>query len=82
MSHTLAMLPIARSPKRSHAWSGQATASFGVAPLLLWQVATRHFTNISVETAGNRDAKGMQIKLTIQNVRLKNTPNSRGTIGA
>lgn len=57
----------------------QATASFGVAPLLLWQVATRHFTNISVETAGNqiRDAKGMQIKLTIQNVRLKNTPNSR-----
>ncbi len=62
----------------------QATASFGVAPLLLWQVATRHFTNISVETAGNqiRDAKGMQIKLTIQNVRLKNTPNSRGTIGA
>jgi hypothetical protein len=36
----------------------QATASFGVAPLLLWQLATQHFTNISVSTAGNqiRDA--------------------------
>ncbi len=62
----------------------KATASFGVAPLVLWQVATRHFTNISVETAGNqiRDAKGMQIKISIQNVQLKSTPNSKGTIGS
>ncbi|CAM4142871.1 hypothetical protein MB901379_00687 [Mycobacterium basiliense] len=62
----------------------QATASFGVAPLLLWQLATRHFTNISVETAGNqvRDAKGMKIQITIQDVRLKSTPNSKGTVGA
>ncbi|MFW3114462.1 hypothetical protein MHAE_11911 [Mycobacterium haemophilum DSM 44634] len=62
----------------------QATARFGVAPLLLWQVATRHFTNISVETAGNqiRDAKGMKIAIDIQNVQIRDTPTSRGTIGA
>ena len=50
----------------------QATASFGVAPLLLWQLATQHFTNISVETAGNqiRDAKGMKIDLSIKDVKL------------
>jgi hypothetical protein len=62
----------------------QATASFGVAPLLLWQLATSHFTNISVQTAGNqiRDAKGMKIDINIQNVKLKSTPTSKGTIGA
>ncbi len=62
----------------------QATASFGVAPLLLWQVATRHFTNISVETAGNqiRDAKGMKLQITIDNVQLRRTPDSKGTLGA
>ena len=62
----------------------KATAKFGVTPLVLWQFATKHFTNISVETAGNqiRDAKGMQLKLTIDNVQLKSTPNSQGTIGA
>lgn len=61
----------------------QATASFGVTPLLLWQLATRHFTNISVETAGNqiRDAKGMKVKIAIHNVRLKSTPTSKGTVG-
>lgn len=62
----------------------QATASFGVAPLLLWQLATRHFTNITVETAGNqvRDAKGMKLKISIQDVQLKSTPSSQGTVGA
>jgi hypothetical protein len=62
----------------------QATASFGVAPLLLWQLATKHFTNISVETAGNqiRDAKGMKLQLSIQNVQLTDTPDSKGTLGA
>ncbi|WP_204080347.1 DUF2993 domain-containing protein [Mycobacterium riyadhense] len=62
----------------------QATASFGVAPLVLWQVATRHYTNISVETAGNqiRDAKGMKLRLTIQNVQLKDAADSKGTLGA
>ena len=62
----------------------KATAKFGVAPLVLWQFATQHFTNISVQTAGNqiRDAKGMQIKLTIDNVQLNSTSNSKGTVGA
>ncbi len=62
----------------------QATAKFGVTPLVLWQLATQHFTNISVETAGNqiRDAKGMKLQFTIQNVQLDDTPTSKGTIGA
>jgi hypothetical protein len=62
----------------------QATARFGVAPLLLWQLATQHFTNISVSTAGNqiRDAKGMKIDLSIKNVQLNRTSTSKGTIGS
>ena len=62
----------------------QATASFGVAPLMLWQQLTKHYTNISVTTAGNqvRDAKGMKIDINIRNVQLKNTPDSKGTIGS
>ena len=62
----------------------QATASFGVAPLMLWQLATNHFTNISVQTAGNqiRDAKGMKLALNIKDVRLQSTANSKGTIGS
>ena len=62
----------------------QATASFGVTPLMLWQQATKHFTNISVSTAGNqiRDAKGMKVVLGINNVQLKSTPTSKGTIGS
>lgn len=62
----------------------QATASFGVAPLLLWQLATQHFTNISVSTAGNqiRDAKGMKIDISIKDVRLNRTSSSKGTIGS
>jgi hypothetical protein len=62
----------------------QATASFGVAPLLLYQLATQHFTNISVSTAGNqiRDAKGMKIDISIKDVRLNKTSTSKGTIGS
>jgi LmeA-like phospholipid-binding len=62
----------------------QATASFGVAPLLLYQLATQHFTNISVSTAGNqiRDAKGMKIDISIKDVRLKHTAASKGTVGS
>jgi hypothetical protein len=62
----------------------QATASFGVAPLLLWQLATKHFTNISVSTAGNqiRDAKGMKVDINIKDVRLRDTSTSKGTIGS
>ncbi len=62
----------------------QATASFGVAPLMLWQLATKHYTNISVSTAGNqvRDAKGMKIDINIKDVQRKSTPDSKGTIGS
>ncbi|ORV66085.1 DUF2993 domain-containing protein [Mycobacterium gastri] len=62
----------------------KASASFGVAPLVLWQLATKHFTNISAETAGNqvRDAKGMKLQINIRDVQLRDTPNSQGTVGA
>jgi hypothetical protein len=62
----------------------QATASFGVTPLMLWQQATKHYTNISVQTAGNqiRDAKGMKIAINIKDVRLRSSSNSKGTIGS
>lgn len=62
----------------------QATASFGVTPLMLWQQVTKHYTNISVQTAGNniRDAKGMKLSLNIRDVRLHSTANSKGTIGS
>ncbi|CAM3257971.1 DUF2993 domain-containing protein [Mycobacterium colombiense] len=62
----------------------QATASFGVTPLMLWQQATKHYTNISVQTAGNniRDAKGMKLSININDVRLKDTDNSKGTVGS
>ncbi|OBF52955.1 hypothetical protein A5787_06720 [Mycobacterium sp. 852002-50816_SCH5313054-b] len=62
----------------------QATASFGVTPLMLWQRMTKHYTNISVQTAGNniRDAKGMKLNLNIRDVRLQSTANSKGTIGS
>ncbi len=62
----------------------KATASFGVTPLMLWQLATKHFTNISVTTAGNqiRDAKGMKIAINIKDVRLKSSGNSKGTVGS
>ncbi|WP_082929873.1 DUF2993 domain-containing protein [Mycobacterium sp. 1164966.3] len=62
----------------------KATAKFGVAPLVLWQVITKHFTNISVDTAGNqiKNAKGAKIDLKIQDVRITNSPDAKGTIGS
>lgn len=62
----------------------QATASFGVTPLVTWQVLTDHYTNISIETAGNqiKDAKGMKLQIDIRDVKLDSTPDSKGTIGA
>ncbi|CAN5564777.1 DUF2993 domain-containing protein [soil metagenome] len=61
-----------------------ATVSFGVTPPLLWQHLTGHYTNISVETAGNqiREAKGMKVNLEIDDVRLQKTADSNGTIGS
>jgi hypothetical protein len=62
----------------------QATASFGVTPLMVWQQVTKHYTNISVQTAGNqiRDAKGMKLTINIKDVTLNSTANSKGTIGS
>ena len=59
------------------------TVSFGASPFLI-QHMTGHYSNISIETAGNqiRDAKGMKAKIDIDDVRLQSNGNSKGTIGA
>ncbi|MGX9787403.1 LmeA family phospholipid-binding protein [Mycobacterium sp. MMS18-G62] len=61
-----------------------ATISFGVNPPFLWQHITGHYTNISVATAGNQvqEAKGMTADVTLGDVRLQDTANSKGTIGS
>jgi hypothetical protein len=61
-----------------------ASVSFGTTPPVLWQYFTRHYSNISAQTAGNqvRNAKGMKLDISIQNVQLNNSNNSKGTIGA
>ncbi|CAN5521451.1 DUF2993 domain-containing protein [soil metagenome] len=62
----------------------QATASFGFTPPFLWQHMTGHYTNISIETAGNqvRDAKGMKVTIDVKDVRLEDTGDSGGSIGS
>lgn len=59
------------------------TVSFGASPFLI-QHMTGHYGNISIETAGNqiRDAKGMKAQVDIDDVRLQDTGDSKGTIGA
>jgi hypothetical protein len=61
-----------------------ATISFGVNPPFLWQHITGHYTNISVSTAGDRvqEAKGMTADVTLEDVRLQETADSKGTIGS
>jgi hypothetical protein len=61
-----------------------ATASFGVMPPFLLQHVSGHYTNISIETAGNqvRDAKGMKVNLDINDVRLEDTATSGGSLGS
>lgn len=61
-----------------------ATVSFGIAPPFLWQHINGHYTNISIHTAGNRikDAKQMTADLTISDVRIQDTGDSGGSIGA
>ena len=58
--------------------------SYGVNPPFLWQHITGHYTNISVSTAGHRvqDAKGMTADVTVSDVRLRETGDSKGTIGS
>ncbi|AMO63309.1 putative conserved membrane protein [Mycolicibacterium phlei] len=62
----------------------EAKASFGVMPPFLVQHMSGHYTNITVETAGNqvRDAKGMKVTLHINDVRLEDTATSSGSIGS
>src|SRR6476619_4272127 len=61
-----------------------ASISFGVNPPFLWQYATSHYTNISVATEGNRvqSADGMTADVTLKDVRLQDTADSKGTIGS
>jgi hypothetical protein len=58
--------------------------SFGVNPPFLWQHITGHYTNISVTTAGNRvqSADGMTADVTLKDVRLQDSADSKGTIGS
>jgi LmeA-like phospholipid-binding len=59
------------------------TVSFGASPFLI-QHMTGHYGNISIETAGNqlREAKGMKAQINIDDVRLQDSGDSKGTIGA
>jgi hypothetical protein len=61
-----------------------ASISFGVNPPFLWQHITGHYTNISVRTAGDRvqGADGMTADVTLADVRLQETADSKGTIGS
>jgi len=60
-----------------------ATASFGMRPFLV-QHFTHSYRDMKVETAGNqiREAKGMKLKLTLDDVRINPTAESAGTLGA
>jgi hypothetical protein len=61
----------------------KASVSFGATPLLL-QLATGHYRNISIHTAGNRigNARGMKADLWIADVRLDGDADAMGTAGA
>lgn len=61
-----------------------ATISFGVNPPFLWQHITGDYTNISVSTAGDRvqAANGMTADVTLRDVRLQDSGDSKGTIGS
>ena len=60
-----------------------ATASFGARPFLI-QHFTHSYRDMTVETAGNqiREAKGMKLTLTLDDVRINPTADSAGTLGA
>ncbi|HEU0190300.1 MAG TPA: DUF2993 domain-containing protein [Mycobacterium sp.] len=61
-----------------------ASVSFSAIPPVLWQYLSGHYTDISVQTAGNeiRGAKGMQIDLDVHDIQLKKSADSKGTIGS
>src|SRR5262245_33587571 len=60
-----------------------ASVSFGATPLLL-QLATGHYRDILIHTAGNRigNAWGMKADVRIDDVRLRGDANAMATIGA
>jgi LmeA-like phospholipid-binding len=62
----------------------EASASFDPVPPFLLQHMSGHYTNLNVETAGNqiRDAKGMKVVLSIDDVRLEDTATSSGSVGS
>jgi hypothetical protein len=62
----------------------KANISFGVNPPFLWQHMTGDYTNISVTTAGDRvqGANGMTAEVTLKDVRLQDSADSKGTIGS
>lgn len=60
-----------------------ATVSFGVRPFLL-QHLTHTYRDMRVETAGNqiREAKGMKLQLRLDDIKMNQTAESAGTLGA
>lgn len=60
-----------------------ASASFGVRPFLL-QHFTHRYRDMVVQTAGNqiREAKGMKLRLRLDDIRLHQSADSAGTLGA
>lgn len=62
----------------------KASVSFGATPPLLLQLATGHYRNISIHTAGNRigNAQGMKADVWIGDVRLDGDADTMGTVGA
>jgi hypothetical protein len=61
----------------------KASVSFGATPFLL-QLATGHYRDISIHTAGNRigNARGMKADVRIDDVRLDSDAGAVGTVGA
>lgn len=60
-----------------------ASVSFGLRPFLL-QHLTHSYRDLVVETAGNqiREAKGMKVRLRLDDIRINPTTDSAGTLGA
>ncbi len=60
-----------------------ASVSYGVNPPFLWQYLTGDYTNITVLTDGDRvqSATGMTAEVTLEDVRLDASADSKGTIG-
>ena len=60
----------------------KANVSFGATPFLL-QLATSHYRHLVIHTAGNRiaNARGMEVDMRIDDVRLGGDADAAGTIG-